>query len=105
MPPASALAGFSRSAPIPIAPPANAAIGVEEVRELKGFFQLSATDGGWRVAIVDAADEMTPAAANALKTVTDFMKWHKAPALVRFVLYGPGAFGAFARALEEIVPG
>ena len=45
------------------------------------------------------------AAANALKTVTDFMKWHKAPALVRFVLYGPGAFGAFARALEEIVPG
>jgi DNA polymerase-3 subunit delta' len=36
------------------------------MRALKGFFQLSATEGGWRVAIVDAADEMTPQAANAL---------------------------------------
>lgn len=49
----------------------KAAIGVEEVRELKGFFQLSATDGGWRVAIVDAADEMTPAAANALLKILE----------------------------------
>ena len=42
------------------------AITVEEARKLKGFFSLSATDGGWRVAIVDAADEMNVAAANAL---------------------------------------
>lgn len=49
----------------------KAAIGVEDVRELKGFFQLSATDGGWRVAIVDAADEMTPAAANALLKILE----------------------------------
>lgn len=42
------------------------AISVDDVRGLKGFFQLSATGGGWRVAIVDAADEMTTAAANAL---------------------------------------
>lgn len=44
------------------------------------------------------------AAGNLLKTAVDFIKWHKAPALVRFVLSGSGAFGAFARALEEIVP-
>jgi O-acetyl-ADP-ribose deacetylase len=44
------------------------------------------------------------AAGNSLKTTTDFIKWHKAPALVRFVLFGSGAFGAYARALEEIVP-
>lgn len=41
-------------------------IGVDEVRKLKGFFNLSATDGGRRVVIVDCADEMTVSAANAL---------------------------------------
>ncbi len=44
------------------------------------------------------------AANNALKTTIDFLKWHKAPELVRFVLYGSGAFGAWARALEDLVP-
>jgi DNA polymerase III subunit delta' len=41
-------------------------ITVDEVRRLRGFFQMSAADGGRRVAIVDAADEMNPSAANAL---------------------------------------
>jgi DNA polymerase-3 subunit delta' len=41
-------------------------IGVDEIRKLKGFFNLSAADGGPRVVIVDAADEMTINAANAL---------------------------------------
>ena len=41
-------------------------ISVEDVRDLKGFFHLSATDGGRRVVIVDSADEMNNQAANAL---------------------------------------
>ncbi len=41
-------------------------ITVDEVRRLKGFFALSAADGGRRVVIVDAADEMNTNAANAL---------------------------------------
>ncbi|SFR05229.1 DNA polymerase III subunit delta' [Poseidonocella sedimentorum] len=41
-------------------------ITVDEVRKLKSFFGLSASDGGRRVVIVDAADEMNTAAANAL---------------------------------------
>ncbi|WP_299963496.1 DNA polymerase III subunit delta' [uncultured Roseobacter sp.] len=41
-------------------------IVVDDIRALAGFFQLSATDGGRRVVIVDAADEMNPSAANAL---------------------------------------
>lgn len=41
-------------------------ITVDEVRKLKSKFALSAADGGWRVVIVDAADEMNPSAANAL---------------------------------------
>lgn len=39
---------------------------VKEVRKLKEFFALSAADGGRRVAIVDAVDEMNTSAANAL---------------------------------------
>lgn len=41
-------------------------IVVEQVRALGEFFALTAAEGGWRVAVVDSADEMNPAAANAL---------------------------------------
>lgn len=41
-------------------------ITVEDVRALNRFFGLSATDGGRRVVLVDAADEMNVSAANAL---------------------------------------
>ncbi|MEO0487579.1 MAG: DNA polymerase III subunit delta' [Pseudomonadota bacterium] len=41
-------------------------IRIEDVRKLRGFFGMSAVDGGRRVVIVDAADEMNPNAANAI---------------------------------------
>jgi len=41
-------------------------IAVVEVRKMKSFFALSAADGGRRVAIIDAVDEMNVSAANAL---------------------------------------
>ncbi|MFZ5962054.1 DNA polymerase III subunit delta' [Thalassococcus sp. BH17M4-6] len=44
----------------------RAVITVDEVRDVKQFFALSSTDGGRRVVIVDAADEMNPNAANAI---------------------------------------
>ena len=44
----------------------KAQITVDEARRLKGFFSLSAADGGRRVVIVDAADELNTSAANAL---------------------------------------
>lgn len=49
----------------------RAQITVDEVRALKGFFQMSAAEGGWRVAIVDAADEMNTGAANALLKILE----------------------------------
>lgn len=60
-------------------------ISVDEVRKMKSFFTLSAADGGRRVAIIDAVDEMNPAAANALlklleeppKAVTMFLISHQ----------------------------
>lgn len=41
-------------------------LSVDEVRRLSGFFGLTSGAGGWRVAIVDTADDMNDAAANAL---------------------------------------
>ncbi|MEM1313697.1 MAG: DNA polymerase III subunit delta' [Pseudomonadota bacterium] len=41
-------------------------ISAEDSRALKGLFEQSAADGGWRVAVIDCLDEMNPQAANAL---------------------------------------
>ncbi|HUJ03085.1 MAG TPA: DNA polymerase III subunit delta' [Rhizomicrobium sp.] len=41
-------------------------VSVDEVRKLGNFFHLTSGAGGWRVAIVDTADVMNDAAANAL---------------------------------------
>jgi DNA polymerase-3 subunit delta' len=39
---------------------------VDEIRKLAGFFGMTSGAGGWRVAIVDTADDMSDNAANAL---------------------------------------
>ncbi|HYJ59246.1 MAG TPA: DNA polymerase III subunit delta' [Methyloceanibacter sp.] len=41
-------------------------IGIDEVRRLRAFLGHSAGEGGWRVVIVDRADELNQSAANAL---------------------------------------
>jgi DNA polymerase-3 subunit delta' len=41
-------------------------ISVDEVRKLRAFLGHTAGAGGWRVVIVDSADELNPNAANAL---------------------------------------
>lgn len=41
-------------------------ITVEQARRAPEFFSRSASDGGWRVAIVDSADELNTNSANAL---------------------------------------
>ena len=42
------------------------------------------------------------AAAVCLQACMDFLKAHQAPRLIRFVLFSEGAWGAFARVLEEL---
>ncbi len=44
------------------------------------------------------------AARVAMATVIDFLKQHGKPALVRFVLFDPPAYQAFANVLEELLP-
>jgi len=46
-------------------------ITVDDMRDFKGFFNFAATDGGYRVAIIDAADEMNTAAANAVLKILE----------------------------------
>lgn len=46
-------------------------IVVDDMRDLKGFFNFAATEGGWRVAIIDAADDMNIAAANAVLKILE----------------------------------
>ena len=45
---------------------------------------------------------MDQAARVALKTAIEFLQTHEQPQLIRFVLFNPGAYGAFAAALEEL---
>jgi DNA polymerase-3 subunit delta' len=46
-------------------------ISVEQVRRTVGFFGSTAGEGGWRVCIVDSADELNPAGSNALLKVLE----------------------------------
>ncbi len=46
-------------------------IVIDDVRKLINFFSQTSAEGGWRVAIVDAADEMNSNAANALLKVLE----------------------------------
>ncbi|MAS42731.1 MAG: DNA polymerase III subunit delta' [Rhodobacteraceae bacterium] len=41
-------------------------IVAEDARALHGLFANTAADGGWRVAVIDALDDLNPQAANAL---------------------------------------
>ncbi len=46
-------------------------IPVDDVRRLLSFARMTAAEGGWRVAVVDAVDEMNRNAANALLKILE----------------------------------
>ncbi len=46
-------------------------IVVDDARRVGSFFALTAAEGGWRVAVVDAADEMNRNAANAVLKIVE----------------------------------
>ncbi|MEM8554496.1 MAG: DNA polymerase III subunit delta' [Pseudomonadota bacterium] len=59
----------------------KADIPVDAARSLKRFLGMSAADGGYRVVIVDAADDMNPSAANAILKLLE-----EPPAATVFIL-------------------
>jgi len=46
-------------------------LDVDEIRRLGAFFGMTAEAGGWRVAIIDSADDMNDNAANALLKILE----------------------------------
>ena len=63
------------------------AITVDEVRKLLDFFRLTSGAGGWRVAIVDSADDMNDNAANALLKL---LEEPPARAILLLIAHAPG---------------
>jgi DNA polymerase-3 subunit delta' len=49
----------------------QAQIPVEKVREINGFMALTPAEGGWRVVVVDGAEELNAASANALLKILE----------------------------------
>jgi DNA polymerase III subunit delta' len=62
-------------------------IVVEDAREITGFFRLTAAEEGWRIVIVDGAEEMNRSAANALLKVLEEPPQR---ALLLLVSHSPG---------------
>src|SRR5947209_1685077 len=62
-------------------------ISVDLVRRTIGFFGSTAGEGGWRVCIVDSADELNPSGANALLKI---LEEPPAKALLLVVSHAPG---------------
>lgn len=62
-------------------------IRVEDVRTIGGFLQMTPAEGGWRVVIIDAADDMNLNAQNALLKV---LEEPPARSLILLVCHVPG---------------
>jgi len=62
-------------------------IVVDHVREINWFLHLKAALGGWRVVIIDGAEDMNPSAANALLKI---LEEPPPRALVLMVSHSPG---------------
>jgi DNA polymerase-3 subunit delta' len=62
-------------------------IVVEDVREIAQFLHLTSAEGGWRVVVIDSADEMNRNAANALLKV---LEEPPKQALILLVCHAPG---------------
>jgi len=62
-------------------------IPVDAIRELGSFMNLTPAEGGWRLAVVDAADEMNRSSANAILKI---LEEPPARALLLLVCHAPG---------------
>ncbi len=60
---------------------------IDDVRKLTSFYSQTSAEGGWRIAIVDAADEMNTNAANALLKL---LEEPPAKSILLLVAHSPG---------------
>ena len=76
-------------------------ISVEEAREVADFLHLTPAEGGWRVVVIDGAEEMSRSAANA---VLKIVEEPPARALVLMVSHAPGRLLATLRSRCRRLP-
>jgi len=69
-------------------------IVVDDARRLGGFLRLTPAEGGWRVAIIDAVDEMN---RNAVNAVLKLVEEPPDRALILLVCHAPGRLPATLR--------
>jgi DNA polymerase-3 subunit delta' len=79
----------------------RSAILVEDVREISGFLHLTAAEEGWRIVVVDGAEEMNPSAANALLKILEEPPQR---ALLLLVSHNPGRLLATIRSRCRLLP-
>jgi DNA polymerase III subunit delta' len=79
----------------------KSAIGVDDARAIGQFLSLTPAEGGWRVVVVDSADEMTRNAANAiLKTLEE----PPPRSLLLLVCHAPGRIPSTVRSRCRRLP-
>lgn len=49
----------------------KASVAVDDIRKVAPFLRMTASDGGWRVVVIDDADTMTPSSQNALLKILE----------------------------------
>jgi DNA polymerase III subunit delta' len=76
-------------------------IAVEDVRRTVSFFGSTAGEGGWRIAIVDAVDELNASGANALLKV---LEEPPSRALLLLISHAPGRVLATIRSRCRRLP-
>jgi DNA polymerase-3 subunit delta' len=79
----------------------RAEVVVDDVRAATGFLRHTAAEGGWRICIVDAADEMNPNAANALLKV---LEEPPQQALLLLLAHAPGRLLPTIRSRCRLLP-
>ncbi len=77
------------------------AIVIDDARKLGGFLSLTPAEGGWRIAVIDAVDEMNANAANA---VLKLVEEPPARALILLVCHVPGRVPATLRSRCRRLP-
>lgn len=76
-------------------------IVIGDVRRLNRFFSQTASEGGWRVAIIDAADEMNPNAANALLKI---LEEPPEKSIILMIAHSPGRLLPTIRSRCRVLP-
>ena len=76
-------------------------IAVKQIRDALGFLRMTPAEAGWRVLLVDAADDLNPSAANALLKI---LEEPPEKALLLLISHAPGRLLPTIRSRCRLLP-